>query len=59
MEEEDIVHQSVKNMTHNLSLSISKGRKFKQLVQLPRPANFYFTLSAFGQKSKSSLYETA
>jgi hypothetical protein len=59
VQEEDVGHQSIKNMTHNLTLTISKGRKFKPLLDLPRPATFYFTLSAFGQKVKSSTYEIA
>jgi predicted transcriptional regulator len=59
VKEEQSTLQSVKNMTHNLTLTISKGRKFKPLLELPRPAMFFFTLSAFGQKAKSSTYEVA
>lgn len=59
VKEEQIIYQPVKNMTHNLTLTISKGRKFKPILELPRPATFFFTLSAFGQKVKSSSYEIA
>lgn len=56
VKEEQSAQHPLKNMTHNLTLTISKGRKFKPLLELPRPATFFFTLSAFGQKVKSSSY---
>jgi predicted transcriptional regulator len=59
VKEEQSTHQSLKNLTHNLTLTITKGRKFKPFLELPRPAMFFFTLSAFGQKAKSSTYEVA
>ena len=46
-------------MTHSLGLTITKGRKFKTMMEFKRPVQFYFTLAAFGQKVKSSRYEAA
>ena len=34
-------------MTHELALTINKGRKFKEFNELQKPASFYFLLSAF------------
>lgn len=50
---------SITNGVHTLTVTISKGRKFRPLLELARPAQFYFTLSAFGQKARSSTYEVA
>jgi len=49
----------VNGKTHNLTLSIHKGRKFKQFLELPKFSTFYFLLSGFNQKSKSSSYHPA
>lgn len=59
VKEEQVGYQSLRNMTHGLSLSITKGRKFKTMMDLKRPVQFYFTLAGFGQKVKSSRYEAA
>lgn len=59
VKEEQAGHHSLRNMTHGLSLTVSKGRKFKTMMELKRPVQFYFTLAGFGQKAKSSRYEAA
>lgn len=32
VKEESVTHHSLKNLTHNLTLTITKGRKFKPLL---------------------------
>lgn len=59
VKEEQGAQQSMRNMTHGLSLNITKGRKFKEMMDLQRPTQFYFTLAGFGQKVKSARYEAA
>lgn len=59
VQQEKQEYSSITNGMHILTVSIAKGRKFRPLLDLPRPAHFYFTLSAFGQKSRSSTYEVA
>ena len=43
----------------NLTMTITRGRKFKSLAQMAPGSTFFFTLSGFKQKSKSSVYEVA
>jgi hypothetical protein len=46
-------------MSHCLTLTVTKGRKFKQILDLGKSASFYFILAAFSQKVRSSSYPTA
>lgn len=59
LKEEVAVHEPLKDMAHSLTLTISKGRRFKQLLEMQGVTSFYFTLSAFSQKIRSSSYPTA
>lgn len=54
--EEQAGDRGIRNMTHGLGLTITKGRKFKTMMELKGPVQFYFTLAGFGQKAKSSRY---
>lgn len=56
VKEEDVGVGGMRNMTHGLGLTITKGRKFKTMMELKRPVQFYFTLAGFGQKVKSARY---
>lgn len=40
----------------NLTMTITRGRKFKSLAQLGLGSTFFLTLSGFRQKAKSSVY---
>lgn len=59
IQEEQLAVQPLKEMKHSLTVTITKGRKFKQLIELERPASFYFALSGFKQKVRSSSYPTS
>lgn len=49
--------QSLQQM--NLTMTITRGRKFKSLAQMGAGSTFFLTLSGFKQKAKSSIYEVA
>ena len=56
---EDVSNEPTKEMNHSLSITITKGRKFKQLCNMEKPSSFYFVLSGFSQKVRSASYPAA
>jgi len=51
--------EPLRDMSHSLTVTITKGRKFRQFLDLERPSSFYFVLSGFSQKVRSAAYPTA
>ena len=58
-QEEHSQNQPLKDQTHCLTVTVTKGRKFRPFLDLERPSSFYFVLSGFSQKVRSSSYPTA
>jgi hypothetical protein len=53
------MNEPLRDMSHSLTMTITKGRKFRQFMDLERPSSFYFVLSGFSQKVRSASYPTA
>lgn len=59
LQEEQSMNEPLRDMSHSLTMTITKGRKFRQFMDLERPSSFYFVLSGFSQKVRSASYPTA